>query len=184
MIREYELGLVIDPSLTDEQLENQIVRIGQSIEGQGGQIVKLDRWGRRRLAYPISRHREGYYAFINMRMDSRAVREVEGFLAVQESIMRHLMAYIDPRMQAERKRREQAEAARIAAQAAHAEAERAAFAAAVEQRLPATETVPADLEDDGMPAAERDERDAGAEPEVETEAEAGEAPEAEAEEAE
>ncbi len=129
VIREYELGLVINPDLTDEQLDNQILRIGQSVEGQGGQIVKLDRWGRRRLAYAIEHHRDGYYAFMSMRVDSRAIREIENFLGVQEGIMRHMLTYIDPRVLVERRRREQEEAARIAARA-EADAERAAAFAA------------------------------------------------------
>ncbi len=129
VIREYELGLVINPDLTDEQLDNQILRVGQSVEGQGGQIVKLDRWGRRRLAYAIEHHRDGYYAFMSMRVDSRAIREIESFLGVQEGIMRHMLTYIDPRVLVERRRREQEEAARIAARA-EADAERAAAYAA------------------------------------------------------
>ncbi len=134
MIREYELGLVINPDLNDEQLEAQLLRIGQAVEAQGGEVTRLDRWGRRRLSYQIDHHRDGYYAFLDIRMDSRSVREVENMLGVQEGILRKLIIWRDPRALAERRRREQEEAARAAALAARQEAERAAFAASVAER--------------------------------------------------
>jgi small subunit ribosomal protein S6 len=133
MIREYELGLVIDPDMGDEQLEAQILRIGQNIESRGGEITRLDKWGRRRLAYPIARHRDGYYAFMEFRIESRALLDLEAFVRVQEPIMRHLVTYRDPRAQAERRAREQ----RIVAQAA---AQAAAAAAVVQQQT--IESVP------------------------------------------
>lgn len=149
MIREYELGLVINPDLNDEQLEAQLLRIGQVVESNGGEVTKLDRWGRRRLSYSIDRHREGYYAFMDLRLESLAVREVEGVLRVQEGIMRHLITWRDPRAQAERRRREIEEAARAAAQAARVEAEdraRAAQAAHAEAQAQAQAAHAAHLE--------------------------------------
>jgi small subunit ribosomal protein S6 len=120
MIREYELGLVINPDLNDEQTEALFLRIGQVIEAQGGEIVRLDKWGRRRMAYEIQRHHDGYYAFLEFRLESLHVREVERFLLVQENVLRHLATYRDPRAQAERRRREQEAASRQTAQAAQA----------------------------------------------------------------
>lgn len=129
MVRDYELGLVINPDLSEEQIEAVIVRIGQTVEAREGTVVRLDRWGRRRLAYPIERHRDGYYAYLDLRMDTSAVREVERVVLVQEDIMRHLIMVIDPRMQEERKRRQEQEAARQAAMAQR-QADMAAQAAA------------------------------------------------------
>lgn len=138
MIREYELGLVINPDLNEEQIEAQILRVGQTIEGRGGQIVHLDRWGRRRMAYPIQRHREGYYAFFDVQMDSAEVRTVESVLRVQEDIMRSLLTTIDPRTIADRRRRQEQEAARAAQRA-----EAAANAAQAQANAPVAEAVPA-----------------------------------------
>lgn len=122
MLRQYELGLVFNPDLSEEQLEAQFVRIGQTIDAHEGQILHLDRWGRRRLAYPIGRHRDGYYAFIDLQMESLAVRDIERMLLVQEEVMRYLITYIDPRAQAERQRRQELEAQRAALAAQRAEA--------------------------------------------------------------
>jgi small subunit ribosomal protein S6 len=122
MIRQYELGLVINPDLSEEQIEAQVLRIGQAIEGQGGQVMHLDRWGRRHLAYPINRHRDGYYAFIDMQLESTVVHDVQQVLDVQEEVLRSLLTMIDPRTIAERQRRRELEATRIAQAAARAEA--------------------------------------------------------------
>ncbi|MBA3826242.1 MAG: 30S ribosomal protein S6 [Ktedonobacterales bacterium] len=145
MIREYELGLVINPDLSEEQIEAQVLRVGQTIEGRGGQIVHLDRWGRRRMAYPIQRHRDGYYAFFDVQLDSAEVRGVETVLRVQESIMRSLLTVIDPRTIADRRRRQEQEALRLAqrAEAAAAAAQAAANPPAVEATVPAETDAPA-----------------------------------------
>ncbi len=128
MVREYELGLVINPDLNDEQIEAQILRVGQGIESRDGEILKLDRWGRRRMSYPISRHREGYYAFLSFKADSNTLREIERLVLVQEEIMRHLIVFLDPRATPERQRREQ--------EIANARANVAANAAAQMQQHP------------------------------------------------
>lgn len=156
MIRHYELGVVINPDLSEEQIEAQMLRVGQIIETRGGQITHLDRWGRRRMSYPIQRHRDGYYAFIDLEMDSAAVRDIDRQLLVQENIMRHLLTMIDPRALTERQRRRDMEAARVA-MAQQRAAEAAARAAAppaevapaqptAEVGQPATEEAPAPAE--------------------------------------
>ena len=141
MVREYELGLLINPDLNDEQLEAQIVRLGQQVESHGGEITRLDRWGRRRLSYSIQRHRDGYYTFMEFRIDSSALRDLERVVAVQENVLRHLLTWRDPRAQAERRRREEAAAqlaqAQAAAQQAQLERQQAMQAQAAAQQAQA-----------------------------------------------
>jgi len=148
MVRDYELGLVISPELNDEQLEAQILRIGQSIETRGGEIVKLDRWGRRRLAYPIEHHRDGYYLYIEFKIDSLSLRDVERTILVQENVLRHMITYRDPKAQAERKRREQEAAARLAANQAALAQQQANQLHQMNQVAVATEDTEADLDVD------------------------------------
>jgi small subunit ribosomal protein S6 len=144
MIRHYELGLVINPDLSDEQLEAQIVRVGQAIETRGGQIAHLDRWGRRRMAYPINRHRDGYYVFFDMELDSTVVGDVDRFLLVQENLLRYLLTMVDPRALAERQRRRDLEAARAAAAAQRA-ADQAAQASAAAEAHAQANAAPAEV---------------------------------------
>ena len=63
-MRRYELMLVFRPDAPDERLAAIIDRTTRQITADGGQIVKVAPWGRRRLAYQIDRHREGSYQII------------------------------------------------------------------------------------------------------------------------
>ena len=61
----------------------------------GGQIVKVAPWGRRRLAYPIDRHREGSYHIILFQAPSEAIVELEHTLLITEEVLRHLITRVD-----------------------------------------------------------------------------------------
>ena len=61
----------------------------------GGQIVKVAPWGRRRLAYPIDRHREGSYHIILFEAPSEAIVELEHTLLITEEVLRHLITRVD-----------------------------------------------------------------------------------------
>ena len=61
-MRRYELMLVMRPDTPDEQVEAIVDRATRQVTSDGGQIVKVSPWGRRRLAYPIGPHREGSYS--------------------------------------------------------------------------------------------------------------------------
>ena len=63
-MRRYELMLVLRPDVADDQSQAVIDRTTRQIVASGGQIVKVAPWGRRRLAYPIDRHREGSYHIV------------------------------------------------------------------------------------------------------------------------
>src|SRR5262249_18820838 len=89
-----------------------------------GQVVKVNQWGRRRLAYPIERHRDGFYVFIDMILTPETVIELERTLKVSELVLRYMATKRDAKaVQKEREEREEREARAAAAAAAKAEAE-------------------------------------------------------------
>ena len=59
--RDYELGIIINPDVGEEQARAIVERISQSIINNGGQVVRVNAWGRRRMMYPIQHHRDGLY---------------------------------------------------------------------------------------------------------------------------
>ena len=63
-MRRYELMLVIRPDVPDDKSQAVIDRVTRQITAGGGQIIKVAPWGRRRLAYPIDRFREGSYHIV------------------------------------------------------------------------------------------------------------------------
>jgi len=121
--RDYELGLIINPEVSEEETRAVLDRVEQIVANYGGQIVRVNQWGRRRLAYPIERHREGFYVFVDMILTPETVSELERTLKVSETVLRHMTKKRDPKaVQKEREERE----ARAAAAAASAQEREAA----------------------------------------------------------
>jgi small subunit ribosomal protein S6 len=94
-MRRYELMLVIRPDVADDKSQALVDRTTRGIVTAGGQIVKVAPWGRRRLAYPIDRHREGSYHIILFEAPSGAIIELEHTLLITEEVLRHLITRVD-----------------------------------------------------------------------------------------
>ncbi len=94
-MRDYELVVVLSPSLGDEGFPASIERISGVIQGNGGEIKNVDQWGRRRLAYPIKRNLEGYYAVTKFAAEPTAIRPLENNLDLAEDVLRHLVIKLD-----------------------------------------------------------------------------------------
>ena len=130
MARDYELGIVINPEVGDDQARTLVERVTTIITNNRGQVVRVNAWGRRRLAYPIQRFRDGLYFFFDLILDPSTIAEIERNIGVNEDIIRHLMKLRDPRVVAQQRQRDveldaqrEAEArAQAAAEAARAEA--------------------------------------------------------------
>lgn len=86
---------IIKPDLTEEQTQETIDRFTNLITEQGGEVEKVDRWGRRRLAYDIEKYREGFYTVVNFQGSSEAARELDRVLKIHDSILRHLITRRD-----------------------------------------------------------------------------------------
>ena len=90
-MRRYELMLVIRPDVPDDKSQAVIDRTTRQITASGGQILKVAPWGRRRLAYPIDRYREGSYHIILFQAPPDAITEMEHSLLITEEVIRHLV---------------------------------------------------------------------------------------------
>jgi small subunit ribosomal protein S6 len=101
-MRRYELMLVLRPDLADDRTQAVVDRTTRSITGAGGQIVKVAPWGRRRLAYPIDRYREGSYHIVLFEAPSEAIIELERGLLITEEALRHLVTRVERPLKAAR----------------------------------------------------------------------------------
>ena len=101
-MRRYELMLVIRPDVADDKSQALIDRTTRGIVAAGGQIVKVAPWGRRRLAYPIDRHREGSYQIILFEAPPESIVELERTLLITEEVLRHLVVRVDRPVRAAR----------------------------------------------------------------------------------
>lgn len=94
-MRNYELSVIVSPEVEEESLEATMDQIKQFIATGGGQVTKVDVWGRRRLAYPIRKHLEGYYAVFQAQMPQEALPELERSLKLSEDVIRYLLVRLD-----------------------------------------------------------------------------------------
>lgn len=110
----YELTYIINAALSDDQIKEVIRRVNQYIEEHGGEIVEVDEWGTRRLAYPIQKRRNGYYVNMYFRAPGSLIAALERFLEIDEQVLRYLTLRMDAKMLRHYERRKQQ-----AAEAAH-----------------------------------------------------------------
>jgi small subunit ribosomal protein S6 len=83
--------LVIRPDVPDDRSQAVIDRATRQITAGGGQILKVAPWGRRRLAYPIDRYREGSYHIVLFAAPAGVISELEHGLQITEEVLRHLV---------------------------------------------------------------------------------------------
>ncbi len=91
----YELMIVLKPSFSEEELQAKIEEIKKLIVGNGGEVVKEDAWGKRVLAYPINKLKEGVYHLLNFKLAPSEVGGLEKRLNLEEDILRFLVTRAD-----------------------------------------------------------------------------------------
>jgi len=89
--RDYELVLIVSPEVTDEALDATIDNVSQFITGKDGVISDVERWGKRKLAYPIKHFMEGSYVLSRFKLKPALSKELEANLQISEAILRHLL---------------------------------------------------------------------------------------------
>jgi small subunit ribosomal protein S6 len=94
-VRDYELMVVLDPNLDEAAIESLSTRVQSMVTQRGGTVENVDTWGRKRLAYPIGRHRDGFYILHRLQLPPTAAAEIERALKLTESVMRHLLVRSD-----------------------------------------------------------------------------------------
>jgi small subunit ribosomal protein S6 len=102
-MRRYELMLVLRPDLPDDRTQAVLDRTTRGIATGGGQIIKVAPWGRRRLAYPIDRYREGSYHILIFEAPAEAIGELERSLLITEEVLRHLVTRVERPVRAARR---------------------------------------------------------------------------------
>ena len=86
--------LVLRPDAPDERASAVIDRTTRYVVSSGGQIIKVAPWGRRRLAYPIERYREGSYHIVVFESPAEAIAELERSLQITEDVLRSLVTRV------------------------------------------------------------------------------------------
>jgi len=121
--RDYELGFILQPEVNEEQTRAVLDRVEQVVANHSGQIVRVNQWGRRRLAYPIQHNRDGFYVFIDMILTPETVIELDRTLKVSEDVLRYMIKRRDPKTVQKEREARAAAAAAPATQSAEAQDE-------------------------------------------------------------
>jgi small subunit ribosomal protein S6 len=87
--------VVLSPEIGDDVVGESLERLSNTVTSRGGEVVDVNHWGRRRLAYPIKRHLEGNYVVSQIKLDPGLVPEIESSLRISEEVIRHLIVRAD-----------------------------------------------------------------------------------------
>jgi len=103
--RVYEILFIADPNLGEPEVEALAAQVQGFVEKEGGAIQKREMWGKKRLAYVVGRHREGYYVLIVTAGPGSLVKEVERRLKVTDGIVRFLTVRVDEELRKAERRK-------------------------------------------------------------------------------
>jgi small subunit ribosomal protein S6 len=93
--REYETTYILRPNTSNEGVAEVNTRIRGIIENMGGKIIKVDNWGKRRLAYEVAKERKGIYLYWQYLAQPGVVEETERNLRMLDSVIRYLTVKVD-----------------------------------------------------------------------------------------
>jgi small subunit ribosomal protein S6 len=94
-LRDYELVLIINPEVADEAVEATVESVSKIVTESGGAISDVERWGKRKLAYPLKHFMEGNYVLARFKMDPVSGKQLEANLRISEDVLRHLLIRLD-----------------------------------------------------------------------------------------
>ena len=110
-MRRYETILIAHVDLSEDELSSLIARYGTIVTGQKGILVKVERWGKRRLAYMIKKQARGFYILIDYAGESAVVNELERNLKINDKILKFMTVLKDDAVDPAALEKEIAEAA-------------------------------------------------------------------------
>jgi small subunit ribosomal protein S6 len=93
-MRHYEIVFLVHPDQS-EQVPAMIERYKGMISAGGGQVHRLEDWGRRQLAYPLSKVHKAHYVLMNVETDQKTLAELTGAFRFSDAVLRHLVVNMD-----------------------------------------------------------------------------------------
>jgi small subunit ribosomal protein S6 len=94
-MRNYEIIFIVRPDVTEEDVDKLIAQMEGAVAGTGGKLEKVEKLGRRRLAYRVQKQREGIYVLFRLQGSGDTVKEFERRLRVIDTVIKYLTVRID-----------------------------------------------------------------------------------------
>lgn len=96
--RPYEALFIANPQLDEEALESLVTRVQSVVTDGGGELEKVDKWGKRRLAYEVAGFSEGIYVLLDFKAERQVAQELERVFRITDGVIRHLLIRRDARI--------------------------------------------------------------------------------------
>jgi len=90
-LRDYEMVMIISPEVPEEDLDAVIDKVSDLIVSKGGEMGQVDRWGKKKMAFPIERFKEGNYVLSKFKFEPGMTAELESDINISETILRHML---------------------------------------------------------------------------------------------
>ena len=90
-MKTYEMLYVLDAAISDEAKEAMVAKFEGIVEKDGGKVISTDKWGVKKLAYPINYKPEGYYALMTFEAESTAVKELDRIAGLSSEVLRRMI---------------------------------------------------------------------------------------------
>jgi small subunit ribosomal protein S6 len=113
--RLYDLIFICRPDTPEEEIQKLVATLEQTANERGGKVDKVEKWGVRRLAYRIRKHREGFYVYVVLRStQGEMIKELERRLKVADPVIKYMTVRLDEELKRQQKlgRRRERKAAR------------------------------------------------------------------------
>ncbi|SDP73864.1 SSU ribosomal protein S6P [Clostridium gasigenes] len=91
MMRKYEVIFILHPSLDEDAVKANIEKFKGVIENGGGTIENVDFWGKRKLAYEISKVNDGYYTLVHFNANPELPKELDRVFRITDGVIRHII---------------------------------------------------------------------------------------------
>ena len=89
-MKDYETVIILSPNLDEKDVDEEMEKVAGTITSSGGEVKEVEKWGKRRFAYEIKRHKEGSYFLMKFRSPPSALTELDRRLKLSERVLRHL----------------------------------------------------------------------------------------------
>jgi small subunit ribosomal protein S6 len=91
----YENIIIMNAAISDEEAEAAVTKIKDLVTSQGGEVLKVDVWGRRKLAYEIKKQKKGLYVFLIYKTPSATVKKLEDFYKVFDAVLKYMVVKLE-----------------------------------------------------------------------------------------
>ena len=89
--RKYELVVILNGELTNEEIEDYTQKIIDAVNKSGAVISKTEKWGKRRLAYAVKKSKKGYYLYFHFQSDPTKIKDIDRTLKYLDVVNRHMI---------------------------------------------------------------------------------------------